>query len=805
MDILDIVNSHLKERELLVRNKLQEIVIKLNAGEKLEQLSSFYKVEPSLIKDYLKKENYSFDVNLNIWIKKDLLEEVVGDYISIEQISTVPYKLFYGSNLDFISKQNNISITMLKEALNNYNYKKRWTSINYVNKSTIHPEVLRIEHLLNTEKYSLQDVAEYFNTEVDELKETLKAANFQKVWTLESKIESSKIKTYIDGLTIVRDLDTGIIEYITTSETNYFTSNQANSILGINSNYFYNLASNKFILNKHFLQLSKEAERKIVHAIPTLNSTKLELLFSEIGLNLLAELSNREGAFSQCKIINKTEEAPIDTNSNPRFNESEGQDDGRKIIETNALLEKSNNGSSSKYSPILEGYLKEEDINIENIVNRLNKGETLYDISIDFVINRKLRVPFVIKLQSRIEEGYIYNKLIKQWDQKSSDSDINNVENNKVEKSNFSKKDLDIKEIVSYLNKVNSFHKVEEKFGITTTELRILIKNKGYKYDAFFKLWTKNSRNALLKETSYALEKGIQSYSELESRGVNIKALEQEIKHRDEMTQVIKSIRNKKDSMTHSSQIDRNDSIETESLSFKKEEIQTLRKMISEWQGNKSNEQLINNQTLEVTFRINKEMLEQIEDYSDDNRISKSMVLEKALNQFFENNKQTQQYYFHEDKKIKEDIIRPEDHIVNEKELDLRVRQKENPNNWDSAKENLLISAIIEGTRAGRTIKVITEDVSKEIGIPAKACHSFWNSKSVANHYKEEYKQIKLDQEMNWSDEDIQLLEHLIFVKYAHLTPFDVLPIASECLKKHIDVVRKKLFELQRAKRVQSD
>ncbi|MEM5016879.1 hypothetical protein WKH31_11355 [Metabacillus indicus] len=139
-----------------------------------------------------------------------------------------------------------------------------------------------------------------------------------------------------------------------------------------------------------------------------------------------------------------------------------------------------------------------------------------------------------------------------------------------------------------------------------------------------------------------------------------------------------------------------------------------------------------------------------------------------------------------------------------EREQYMRVGGTENPNNWDAAKESLLISSILEESRKGRTLKAITEDVSKEIGISASACQSYWYN-NVSKHYLEEFKQIKLDQEENWSNEDMQLLDHLISVEYAHLKPYEVLPIASEIMKRHIDVIRKKLFALQRQKRLQSD
>jgi hypothetical protein len=126
---------------------------------------------------------------------------------------------------------------------------------------------------------------------------------------------------------------------------------------------------------------------------------------------------------------------------------------------------------------------------------------------------------------------------------------------------------------------------------------------------------------------------------------------------------------------------------------------------------------------------------------------------------------------------------------------------RQNPNKWDAEKENLLYSAILEGIREGRTIKVITEEVSKQIGISPSACQSYWSSHAPLE-YKEAFQKIMLDQEKNWSKEDIQLLNQVIMVEFAHLKPHEAFPFASERLKRHINIIRKKWFELQRMKRI---
>jgi hypothetical protein len=116
---------------------------------------------------------------------------------------------------------------------------------------------------------------------------------------------------------------------------------------------------------------------------------------------------------------------------------------------------------------------------------------------------------------------------------------------------------------------------------------------------------------------------------------------------------------------------------------------------------------------------------------------------------------------------------------------------------WNPENVKILIDEIIEGTRRGKTILNIIEKVSQNIGIPTTACQAYWSSKKIPRQYKEEYKKILRDQE-NWTDEELSILNYLITVQYAHLTPYDVLPFASDRLCKHINVVRKKFFELKK-------
>ncbi|MEM5016878.1 hypothetical protein WKH31_11350 [Metabacillus indicus] len=653
MDILDIVNSHLKERELFIRNKLQEIVTKLNDGETLEKLATIYKVQSNIIKDHLNKEEYFFDINSKKWIKENQGERILQN-ISDEHIATIPYKLFSGSNLVFEAEQLSLSTDELKELLHKYNFKRRWRYLGNGNKSSINSDVLNIVNLLNTKKYSLQDISEKLNIQVEVLKETLKTANFKKIWTLESKIGLFLTETTIQGITIVRDLDTGILEYFIYNKEKYYTSNQVSTILGINTNYFFNLFHKKFMLNNHFIHLNQTEEKKIIQAIPSFQSISLKKLYSEQGLDLLAELSNRKSNLSNFRMIDMPKDKKIQTDlKHININDIKEQFDSKNTKEENSKtqLAKIDNKANKKFSSFFEGWFEdEESVILGKIINRLNKGETLYEISKEFVNNRKHFAPFATKLQFRLEDdGYVYNKSTKQWilnnkahiKDKAHTKDTYITQNKSVKVDIPPKKELNINEVVNYLNSESSFRKAEVKFGIKNQDLRLLLKSNGYKYDGFFKLWTKKDRNILLKEILDDLEKGVKSYSDLKKRGVDITELAKEIQKYQKNVNLLVDVNldNENDFIKEEFSESKDNLRYNEAYSFNSEEIKILRQMMSEWEENKSNNEINKNQILEVTFRLNHQILKQIDDYSEVNRISKSVVLEKALHKLFENEK----------------------------------------------------------------------------------------------------------------------------------------------------------------------
>ncbi|WP_404448073.1 hypothetical protein LG307_03295 [Sutcliffiella horikoshii] len=217
------------------------------------------------------------------------------------------------------------------------------------------------------------------------------------------------------------------------------------------------------------------------------------------------------------------------------------------------------------------------------------------------------------------------------------------------------------------------------------------------------------------------------------------------------------------------------------------EEIKVLRTMMSEWIENKVEED--RTEVQEISIQINAQLFKILNAYARQNNLSKTVIIERALENFLVSKE------FLIDNESEKRTTRE-----GQKSTVAKKGQNNNPNNWDTEKEKLLIDAIIEGTKEGRTIRDITQEVSSQINISASACQSYWNSK-VSKQFKDQFKEIKLDQEFNWSEKDLELLEQIVFFEYAHLTPYEVLPIASKRLKRHIDVVRKKLFELQRKRR----
>jgi len=650
MDILDIVKSHLKERELHVEIKIQEIIDKLNNGETIEQLANNYNVKSNIIKTYL-KEDYRFDSNTKKWIKRTQQEEVEIKETSLEQIATVPYKLFTGTNMPAITEKLNITTAELKHLLNKYNYKKRWRYTGKGNKTSIKPEILNIINLLNGRKYNLHEVSENLKIDVEDLKISLKKAEFQKVWTLESNVSTSEIETNIEGFRIIRDLETGILEYIVNNGLRYYTSSQVNSKLSINSDHYFNHYSKKFIQNTHFIDIGAVLNKKIIQAIPSLYLFNFNRLYSEKGMDLLAELSNRK--------VNDNLASEISNDETGTKTEQYNFNKITQIAEINNANKPSKvsidqqTSTTKHYSSFFESWIEEEEIvMIKNIVYRLNNGETLYDISKEFVANRKFYAAFSTKLQLRLEdEGYSYSKASKKWTHVNKGNKNNIIAqekrgnfsalNNYVEE-NTTNNEIEINDIVTFLNKEGSFKKAEEKFGIKPIELRLLLKNKGYKYNVLLKLWSQKDKETLIKEISEDLNGGVQTLSDLEKKGVDTAALTKEIKiYQNVDEQLIVSLPNKKLEIENNNEDKKNmDSTDFSPSTFNAEEIDILRKIIAKWQINKEKETLNENQFLEVTFRLDHQLIEQIDNYSEVNRISKSMVLEKALRAFFHfNNK----------------------------------------------------------------------------------------------------------------------------------------------------------------------
>lgn len=273
---------------------------------------------------------------------------------------------------------------------------------------------------------------------------------------------------------------------------------------------------------------------------------------------------------------------------------------------------------------LFDNYTKaEQNLILENVVKKLNNGETLYDISKEFVRNRKLRAPFATKLQLLIEhKGYFYNKKSKLWSYEQN-NDTTILRN---EETNLRRHDLDIEEVVSFLNKESSFRKVEVEFGIKNQELRLLLKNKGYRYDGFLKIWTNKERNDLMREISDNLEEGLQFFSE---RKVDIITLTKEI---EELRTFAKQMSGSKKNDLEDVKIDTNYQFEEESLTA--DEIRILRDIMLEWKDNNSTEI---SKILTVAFRLDQNLLKKLDNYAELNNISKSMAIEKALNFFFEN------------------------------------------------------------------------------------------------------------------------------------------------------------------------
>ncbi|WP_043931887.1 CopG family transcriptional regulator [Bacillus sp. EB01] len=301
--------------------------------------------------------------------------------------------------------------------------------------------------------------------------------------------------------------------------------------------------------------------------------------------------------------------------------------------------------------------LTEEEILNYIVEHYLNSNFTLYDISSLFVKNFKDRYHFVNKIEQLLNQyRYSYNEKSKKW----LPSGLLEHDNNPIEMK-YKINENNIKEIVKELNSGLSMKHVVQKYKTDAASLRLLLKQYEYRFDPLFLKWTNKKRIVILEKLASDLCAGKTTLNDLRKKGLNIKIIEKELKNsgfRYEQEVIADSNnigkpnptsdiiskdynltinKNETDINLNKSGITESKNLEiiekyTEELST--EEIESLRKIIKEWQMFNQNKTGDMNEIVKVSVYLPKELLILVDDKAEEEDVSKSRIISKALTQF---------------------------------------------------------------------------------------------------------------------------------------------------------------------------
>ncbi|WP_404448115.1 hypothetical protein LG307_03375 [Sutcliffiella horikoshii] len=590
MDILDIVNNVVNQNEeRYIDSNLEKIKVFLSEGKSVDDIATFLDVDSAI----LLKRLTSFGLTKTPISNKKL---------TLNQIQNAVLNVFMGSSISKIASDLKITSEILENELINRKYQKRWVISNNYKLPPKSNEMLRA---LNIDKRSLDYISNEFNIDSYILK-----ASLREIWVYEtSRIDNDSYTELNDELLLVTSIENGKLKFIEYKGEKLIAGSKINELLGINTRYYFKLEKEKFIEKLHYFSIDKGELYDIKYTLPQLEYLLDEIFYTKNGLELFTKISNKEG-------VNKTALTEY-------F-------DGVQLLSNNLIGMKQNDKQQQEnYSFFFDQSHPEGELGIiYDIVTELNNGLTIYDYSQKYAKSRKFRAKFSANLQKKIEDaGFRYSKS-KKWEKQLKKDDIGDAQTIK-EKVN----EVPIETIVKYINEINSFSKAEKEFGISSIEIRLLLKENGFSYDSLFKIWTLKSREQLLEETSKDLMTGKINFHDLEKSGLVVETLKkklEEIKLPYSKIEVETKPIEQSNEMLGSNKQNRSP--------FSEKEIKILRELISECEKKNKFMEDKKDEKVESIVLLNKSLLSKIELFSDVKEISRSKVIEIALNEYFENN-----------------------------------------------------------------------------------------------------------------------------------------------------------------------
>ncbi|NMH73553.1 hypothetical protein HF078_10740 [Bacillus sp. RO2] len=590
MDILDIVNNVVnKNEEKFIDSNMERIKAFLSEGKSVDDIATFLDVDSEIL---LKRMTF-LGLTKRTISKKELTSN---------QIQNAVLNLYKGISMSKVASELKITSDTLENELLNRNYQKRWVGSNNYKVPVNLNEILRA---LNIDKKSVDSISHEFNIDSYVLN-----ASLREIWVQETyRVGTDSYTKLSDELLLVTSIENGELKSIIYKEEKLITGLEINELLGINTRYYLTLEKRKFVETLHFYKIDKGKLYKIKYKLPHLEYLVEELFYSKKGLELFTKITNKEGVNS--KAITE-------------------YFDSIEILSTELIEKKENDKSQEKYSVFFgQSHPNGELGIIHDIVTELNKGFTIYDYSQKYAKSRKFRAKFSANMQKKIEDaGFRYSSKSKKWEKQFKRDDIGDAQNIK-EKVN----EIPIMTIVKFINEINSISKAEKEFGISSIEIRLLLKENGFSYDSLFKKWTLKSREQLLEETSKDLISGKINFHDLEKNGVVAEALKKKF---DEVNLPYSKIEVKNKPIEGSDEVLGSDKQNTSS--FTEKEIKILRELISEREKKSNFMEEKNDGKMESIVLINKSLLSKIEIFSDVKEMSRSKVIETALIEYFEKN-----------------------------------------------------------------------------------------------------------------------------------------------------------------------
>jgi hypothetical protein len=416
----------------------------------------------------------------------------------------------------------------------------------------------------------------------------------------------------------------------------------------INENYIFNKSHQMWEKDTQTMPTSKTTpSNDSKKEIKNLESANISNVTNELKINLdtiINQLNNGNEFNDVCKLYNITS------------------------VNLQVLLQKNN----YTYFSFMNNWSKMSSKELcEHIVSKLNHGVTLFDLSGQYVKSNKDRLNFVSKTEQLLKShNYTYHLSTKTWIK--DETTINN--------STISKTILDqLPLIVENLNTGLPLKEVADRYKMLPSNLRLELKKNDYRYDPLFKIWTKYSRYQLIKNIVLDLQESKISIEQLTKKGLNIKVLEIEFKRNGfhniinlfsdasmdntshvsinsspskekELIEVHFNSKVEHADLTESIPAERfeakhlNPNLSTKGIPpenksdlFNSEEVTKLKEIISYWEKKKEEELSIGNDSVELDILIKSSLLIRLTNASETEGLSRSRLIEKALEEYFKN------------------------------------------------------------------------------------------------------------------------------------------------------------------------